>query len=211
MKISISFLKSNYSLDETIKRINDVSYDSYIHVDILDGEYINVPKTNLDDYIRVLEGSTKPLDIHLMVNHPISYINKLIHLKPDIITVHWDCLDNLNEISDILKENDIKMGLALNPNDDIYIINDYIEIIDLVLVMSVFPGKGGQKFLKTIPYKLEHLNSIKRLLKKDYLIEVDGGINNTTINYVKEYTDLVVSGSYICCSNDYEERVKELL
>ena len=151
-----------------------------------------------------------PLDIHLMVNHPIEYINKLIDLKPSIITVQHDSLDDLYEISNILKDNNIKMGIALNPNDDIYIINDYLDIIDLVLIMSVFPGKGGQKFIPSIPYKLEHLNKIKKDLNKDFLIEVDGGINDTTINEVNNLVDLAVSGSFICCSDDYEEKVNKL-
>ena len=210
MKISVSFLKSNYDLDETISRINNINDDSIIHVDILDGKYVDVPKTDLDKYIKVLKNATKPLDIHLMVNHPIEYINKLIDLKPSIITVQHDSLDDLYEISNILKDNNIKMGIALNPNDDIYIINDYLDIIDLVLIMSVFPGKGGQKFIPSIPYKLEHLNKIKKDLNKDFLIEVDGGINDTTINEVNNLVDLAVSGSFICCSDDYEEKVNKL-
>ena len=210
MKISISFLKSNYDLDETITRINSINDDSIIHVDILDGEYVEANKTDLDKYINALEKATKPLDIHLMVNHPIEYINRLIHLKPDIITVHWDSLDDLNVISNILKENNIKMGIALNPNDDVYKVNDYINLLDLVLIMSVFPGKGGQKFISSIPYKLEHLNRIKKELNKAFLIEVDGGINDTTIVKVNNLVDLAVSGSYICCSDNFEERINTL-
>ena len=211
MKISVSFLKSNYSLDETIQRINQVEYDGYIHVDILDGKYVETPKTDLDNYVRVLENATKPLDIHLMVNHPITYINRLKNLKPDFITVHWDSKDDLQEISKILKENNIKMGIALNPNDDTYLIKNYLDIIDLVLIMSVFPGKGGQSFLNTTPYKLEHVNSLKKTYNKNYLVEVDGGINNNTVAYVKDYVDLAVSGSYICCSDNYKERIKTLI
>ena len=211
MKISISILKSNYSLDETITKINNINYDGYIHVDILDGEYVDAPKTDLDSYLKVLEKASKPLDVHLMVNHPIEYINKFLYLKPEIITVHPDSLEDLNEVSKVLKENNIKMGIALNPNDDVYIVNDYKDIVDLVLIMSVFPGKGGQKFLSTTPYKLEHINKIKKDTNKDYLVEVDGGINDTTISLVKDYVDLAVSGSYICCSEDYSERVNTLI
>ena len=94
MKISISFLKSNYDLDETISRINNINDDSIIHVDIIDGKYVDASKTDLDKYINALEKASKPLDIHLMVNHPIEYINRLIKLNPDIITVHFDCLDD---------------------------------------------------------------------------------------------------------------------
>ena len=145
-----------------------------------------------------------------MVNHPIDYINKMLHLNPTIITVHPDSLDDLNEVSKILKEHNIKMGVALNPNDDVYIINDYKDILDLVLIMSVFPGKGGQKFLSTTPYKLEHINRLKEELNKDYLVEVDGGINDTTISSVKDLVDLAVSGSYICCSDDYDKKIQRL-
>ena len=211
MKISVSFLKSNYSLDETISKINDVNFDGYFHVDILDGEYVESTKTDFDSYLGVLERANKPLDVHLMVNHPIEYINKLLYLKPKYITVHWDCLDNLNEISSILKKNNIKMGIALNPNDDVYIIKDYLNILDMVLIMSVFPGKGGQKFMMNIPYKLEHLNKLKSIYGEDYLIEVDGGINDITIKYVNKLVDLAVSGSYICCSDNYEKQINNLM
>ncbi len=210
MKISISFLKSNYDLDETISRINNINDDSIIHVDIIDGKYVDASKTDLDKYINALEKASKALDIHLMVNHPIEYINRLIKLNPDIITVHFDCLDDLNEISNILKENNIKMGIALNPNDDVYVIKDYINILDLVLVMSVFPGKGGQKFIASTPYKLEHLLRLKKELNKDYLLEVDGGVNDKTIKEVNNLVDLAVSGSYICCSDDYQKNVDKL-
>ena len=210
MKISISFLKSNYDLDSTISKINAINDDSIIHVDILDGKYVEVEPTNLDKYINALEKASKPLDIHLMVKNPKEYINKLIPLKPSIITVHWDSLDDLFEVHKILKENNIKMGIALNPNDDVYFINRYLNIIDLVLIMSVFPGKGGQKFIASTPFKLEHLNRLKKEHNKDFLVEVDGGINDITIKEVNKLVDLAVSGSYICCSHNYEERINNL-
>lgn len=210
MRISISFLKSNYDLKETINRINQINDDSIIHVDVLDGEYVDASKTDLDSYIDALKSATKPLDVHLMVNHPISYIKRFLELNPVNVTVHHDCLDDINEIYNLLKDNNIKMGIALNPNDDVYVIKNYINILDLVLVMSVFPGKGGQKFIASTPYKLEHLIRLKKELNKDYLLEVDGGVNDKTIKEVNNLVDLAVSGSYICCSDDYQRQIDKI-
>ena len=211
MKLSISFLKSIYSLEETISKINNLNYDGYIHVDILDGKYVPSSVTDLDKYISVLTNTTKPLDVHLMVDHPISYINRLLSLKPEIITVHPDSLDDLVEISNILRNNNIKMGIALNPDDDINIIEKYADMIDLVLIMSVYPGKGGQSFIDSTPYKLEHLNKLKEVLNKNFLIEVDGGINDKTLPLIKNYISMYVCGSYICCNDDYQTQIDKLI
>jgi len=211
MKLSISFFKSDYPLDVTLDKINELNYDGYIHVDICDGKYVNASKTNLDEYIYFLKDVTKPLDIHLMVNNPISYIHKLIELKPEIISVQLNTDDDLKEISNILHQNNIKMGLVINPDEEIYEVNKYIDFIDLVLIMSVYPGKGGQKFITSIPYKLEHLNNLRANSNSKFLIHIDGGINNQTIKYIKDKVDMFVCGSYICCSNNYQEKVDSLL
>ena len=211
MKLSISFFKSDYPLDVTLDKINELNYDGYVHVDICDGKYVESPETHLDEYIYFLKDVTKPLDIHLMVKSPITYIYKLIELKPEIISVQLNTDDDLKEISIILHQNNIKLGLVINPDEEIYEVSKYLDYIDLVLIMSVYPGKGGQKFITSIPYKLEHLKRLREESNSNFLIHIDGGINKETVKYIKDYVDMFVCGSYICCSDDYQEKVNTLL
>ena len=210
MKLSISFFKSDYPLDVTLDKINELNYDGYIHVDICDGEYVDANKTHLDEYIYFLKESTKPLDIHLMVNNPLDYINRLIELKPSIISIQLNTFDDIEYISNLLHSNNIKLGLVINPDEEVYEVKNYLPYIDLVLIMSVFPGKGGQKFITNLPYQLEHLKEIRNNSNNKFLIHIDGGINKDTIKYVKDYVDMFVCGSYICCSDNYERQVNSL-
>lgn len=210
MKLSISFLKSNYSYEETILKINELEYDGYVHVDICDGNYCKGEKTDISLYLDILEKCNKPLDIHLMVDYPLEYIDKLIKLNPSIISVHVSCKDNIEVISNVLKENNIKMGIVLNPLEDITLLNNYYDLVDLVLLMSVTPGFGGQKFIFNTPFKLEYLKKIRENNNYKFLIEVDGGINDSTIHLVKDYVDIYVSGSYICCSDNYKKQIDKL-
>ena len=135
-------------------------------------------------------------------------LDDYISLKPEYITIHSE-IENVEKYIDKIKENNIKVGIALNPETDINILNSYIQKIDLILVMSVVPGKGGQTFMKEIIPKLEKINE----LKKDYnfIIEVDGGINNETVDYTKKYVDIIVSGSYVTNSNDYRDAINTLI
>ncbi len=202
MKISVSFLKYQNSKAETINKILDTSAD-YIHVDIMDGLFVSEKNDDLDEFIVLLKNVSKPLDIHLMVLNPKKYIDKLQILKPEFITIPVEILNPLVYIKQI-KNYNIKVGLAINPDTDIKILADYLNFIDLVLVMSVYPGYGGQKFIPSV------INKIGNLKNKNVLINIDGGINDETIKLVKDDIDICVSGSYIVLSDNYEEQIKKL-
>ncbi len=202
--ISVSYLKSINSKKDTINLI-DKSIADLIHVDLMDGEYVFENNLDINEIINDLKDVSKPLDIHLMVNSPIKYIDILAKLKPYIITFHLDSLDNPNEVINLIKDYNIKVGIAINPSDNINILNNYYDLIDYVLIMSVNPGKGGQLF------QSEVLSKLKLLENKNLLLGIDGGINNNTIKYLHNYKiDIIVSGSYICNSNNYNEQINTL-
>ncbi len=203
--IAVSYLKSIYPKDKTIKLIDESSAD-LIHVDLMDGIYVEQNNLKIEEVLNDLKDTSKPLDIHLMVNEPLKYIQDLVSLKNIwAITFHLDATNNPLEIINYVKSQNIKVGIAINPNEDISILDNYYSLIDYVLVMSVTPGKGGQKFM------VEVLPKLKKLKDKNVLIGIDGGINNETINYLKEYhIDNIISGSYICMSDDFEKQINIL-
>ena len=141
-----------------------------------------------------------------MVEDAYSYIEDYIKLKPDFITFHIESKSDINKCIKLVKDNNIKVGLAINPDTRIYSILPYINDIDLVLVMSVVPGEGGQAFIKDVVKKINELKALQKKYK--YVINVDGGINNETIKLVK--SDMIVSGSYITMSDNFNENINKL-
>ena len=188
MKISVSILNSE-NKKEMIKTLNNTNI-SYIHMDVMDGQF--VPQRTLPyPELKELSGiSTKKLDIHLMMNSPEEYI------------------DNIKEILSKIKSLGFKRGLSIKPNTDINKLVPYLDDIDLILVMTVEPGLGGQQFLES---STKRLKEIKELIgTRDILLEVDGGINNNTINLVKD-ANIAVVGSYITKSTDPVSQINSLL
>lgn len=204
MKIAVSYLKSKYSKLETIKRIEKSNAD-FIHVDLMDGLYVENNNFVIEDVLNDLNNCNKLLDIHLMVNNPEIYIEKLSILKPYMITFHLDSTNNPLLVINLIKKYNIKVGIAINPNEEISILDNYIDLIDYVLIMSVYPGKGGQSFIKTV------LNKVPLLKKYNLLLGIDGGINEETIKYLNNYElDIVISGSFVCMSDNYNEQINKL-
>lgn len=199
--IAVSYLKSKFEKTETIKLI-DKSKADLIHVDLMDGLYVDTKNFTVEEVINDLKNTTKPLDIHLMVTNPEIYIRDLAKLKPFAITFHLDGTNNPKEVIDLIKDYNIKVGIALNPSDDVSILNRYLDIIDYVLVMSVVPGKGGQTFIKEV------LNKVEYLKNKNILIGIDGGVNEESINYLKDYRiDIIISGSFVCMGDDFNYQI----
>lgn len=205
MKICASYLKSKYDLTTTIDKLNNSLCD-YIHVDVMDGEFVENKTYDINTIIKAIRMNNKPLDVHLMVKDVKKYIIEYADILPEFITFHLEIEDNIDEIIEIIHNYNIKCGISIKPNTSIDKIIPYIDKIDLILVMSVEPGKGGQSF---IPTTIEKLKQIKKLNSK-ILISVDGGINDNTIKDVKQYVDMAVSGSYICMSDNYNKQIINL-
>ena len=202
--IAVSFLKSKYTRSETIHKIDESKAD-LIHVDLLDGIYAGVNNLDIDELLKELSNTNKELDIHLMVREPLEIIKKLINLNIWAITFHLNATSNPKEIIEYINNHNIKVGIAINPDEDIHTIDKYLDLIHYVLIMSVFPGKGGQSFISSV------LNKIPYLYNKNVLIGIDGGINDESIKYLKDYQiDNIVSGSFICMSDDFNEQIEKL-
>ena len=205
MVLSASFLSLNDK--KLIKSLAKEQID-YLHLDIMDGKYVpnkTLPFETLKTY---LEGINKPYDVHLMVEDVLSYVKTFQALKPEFITFHIDATNNILEIINYLKQNDIKVGLALKPDESLDILEKYLDKIDLVLIMSVKPGKGGQKFIPSVLTKVEKLKKIKEENNYQFLIEIDGGINDKNIKDCL-HCDMVVVGSFIN-SGDFKSRIEKL-
>src|SRR5574344_2520400 len=205
MLVSVSFINSNYPEKLTIQKINDSKAD-YLHIDIMDGKFVPVKNYEYSDIKKWLTSIHKPLDIHLMVDDVIKYIDEFSYLNPQYITFHLEATKDAFKIINYLHNKNIKVGLAINPITKIEKIIPYLNDIDLVLIMSVKPGYGGQKFIEKVIPKINYLNEIKD--QYHYVVSVDGGINAES---VKLFTaDMVVSGSYICKSDNYDLKIASL-
>ncbi len=210
MKLSISYLSIKEDLKNKLNLLNNTT-TNFIHVDIMDGIFVN--NKTMDDLkqIELLKELSKPLDVHLMVEDVERYIDIYKVLKPAYITFHIELENNINILETIkkIKELGIKVGISVNPDTSVESLKSYLELVDLVLVMSVVPGMGGQTFIENTFTKLKELNDLKE--KYNFLVEVDGGVNNNLIPKLKEYNvDMVVVGSYITNSNNYQEKINEL-
>ena len=208
MKVAVSFIKSKYDLKNTINNIEKTDAD-FIHVDVMDGKFVSNVNCIYNDVKDVLKNTNKLLDVHLMVENPINYIMDYKNLNPKVITIHREINKNIIDLIDLIHSYNIKAGISINPKTSIEDIEDYLSIVDNVLIMSVEPGLGGQKFMDSILYKIDILNRLRKENNYNYTISIDGGINNETIEKVKN-VDYVISGSYICMSDNYQEKINTL-
>ena len=202
IKVSVSILKEKDNIKKVIEKINNTNAD-YIHLDIMDGSITENKSFSISDFKDINEYNKKPLDIHIMSSNLDKQINDFIKINPSIISFQIENCDDIKKYIDLIKSNNIKVGLALDLNTDISSVIPFLDYIDLVLIMSVKIGYSSQKFDNRIISKIKKI----RKIKKDIIIEVDGGINNQTVKIVKKYTDIVVSGSYITNSEDYNESI----
>lgn len=210
MKTSITFLKSNYDFFKTIDLINDTNAD-FIHVDVMDGIFVNNRTPFNKKMLDYLKNSKKKKDVHLMTLHLKKFIDVFSFIEPEYITYQFESTTNHDEIIDYIKSKKIKVGIAISPLTNLEEITPYLNRIDLVLIMAVIPGYGGQKFIESTPSRVKELKEYKKDNKMKFKISIDGGINEETIQKFKGgKPDIVVSGSYICCSNNYNERINKL-
>ena len=213
IQISPSILSADFSrLGEDIKRLEESGADM-IHVDVMDGHF--VPNLTIGPpVIKSLRKHTKlPFDVHLMINPVHKYIKDYSDAGADIITFHPESTKNITETINLIRSLDKKVGISLNPNTEIYSIKEHLDKIDLVLIMSVYPGFGGQKFIKDVIKKIKDLDQIRKDQKVNFKIEIDGGINFETSKIaIDAGVDILVSGTTIFKENngDLKKNIKIL-
>ena len=203
IQISPSILSANFSqLGNEIKRLEEGGADM-IHVDVMDGHF--VPNLTIGPpVIKTLRKFTNiPFDVHLMISPVHKYIEDYSKAGADIITIHPEATENLNDSINLIKKLNKKVGVSLNPDTKIGILEEHFSNIDLILIMSVFPGFGGQKFIPEVIEKIKDIKRIKEKNNYNYDIEVDGGINfSNSKNVLNAGANILVSGTTIFKENN---------
>lgn len=197
MKVSASILSENLKPDELIKKFNNTNVD-YIHLDVMDGKFVDNKSYTIGEIKKFNDISNKKLDVHLMVKNPEKYISELSMLNVEYITFHFEAVKNINKLIEEIKNCGIKVGISINPDTDESLLFPYLNNIDLILIMSVYPGKSGQIFIDNSLLKIKNLKEEIFKVKSKTIISVDGGVNEENSLKLKELNiDMIVSASYI--------------
>ena len=212
IKIAPSILSADFSkMGEEVLSLERNGAD-LVHCDVMDGVFVN----NITFGIKMVEDLRKitklPLDCHLMIVHPEKYVERFAKAGADIITVHYEaCQDNLKEVLMLIKSTGVKCGAVINPDTPVEKIADVIPLCDMVLVMSVFPGFGGQKFIPEALGKLREVKKIVDGLGKEIDIQIDGGVTAENVEEIKAAgANVIVAGSAVFKAPDRKKMIEEL-
>lgn len=200
MLISSSFLTSK-NIPKDLTLLNETNTD-YIHVDVMDGKFVKEKSLPFKEMRHIYKYTSKRLDVHLMVEKPEKFIPDYAKLNAEYITFNIEVDSNIESCLKLIKSYAIKCGLAISPDTKIKELVPYLPLVDMILVLSVYPGKGGQAFIPETKEKVNELKTLLKEYKSRAQISVDGGINNET---KKE-----VAGSFILNSDNYQEKIDSL-
>lgn len=199
MKVSVSILSSSIKAQDIVKKI-DSSYNKpdYIHIDIMDGKFVENKTWTFSEVKKITNYSNLPLDVHLMVSNPSKYIEDYALLNTNDIIFHYEAVKDIDETINLIKNYGLKVGIAISPDTPVEVLFPYLNKIDIVLIMSVYPGKSGQPFIESTPDKINKLKNEIINQNAKTIISVDGGINDETGLICKDAgVDILVSASYI--------------
>lgn len=209
MLCSPSFLSCDFENLE--KEIKSISEAKWLHFDVMDGKFVENTTYDQTMLKEIKQYSNQFFDCHLMIEKPEEYYQKYIEAGADLITFHYEATTNPKKLIKDIKSHNIKVGISVKPQSKIEVLDDYLADIDLVLVMSVEPGKGGQKFIQESIKKIKYLKAKKNENNYKFDIEVDGGINFNTAKEVREAgCDIIVVGSFIFNKKNRNDIIKEL-
>ena len=212
IKIAPSILSADFSkMGEEVRSLETCGADM-VHCDVMDGVFVN----NITFGIKMVEDIRKttslPLDCHLMIVHPEKYVERFAKAGADIITVHYEaCKDNLSEVLTLIKATGVKCGAVINPDTPVSKIKDVIPLCDMVLIMSVFPGFGGQKFIVDALDKLREVRKIIDASGKEIDLQIDGGVTAENVEKIKEAgANVIVAGSAVFKAADRAAMIAKL-
>lgn len=207
MKVGVSFLSSK-DIVRDLKILNDTDVD-YIHVDVMDGKFVPKKTMPFKEMRHISDFTDKRLDVHLMVEDASKYIPLYAELNAEYITIHVEIDEDIEKDLKLIKSFGIKAGLSIKPDTKVSELVPYLPYIDQVLVMSVEPGAGGQAFIPESEAKIKEVRALLKSYNIDAIINVDGGVKDTTINMCHD-ADMVVSGSYVVLSDSFQEKISSL-
>lgn len=211
IKIAPSLLAADFgNLQQDVEMVNNSSADWH-HLDIMDGVFVPNISYGMPVVKAIAKHATKPLDVHLMIIDPDRYIKTFADLGAHVLTVHYEACTHLHRSLQAIKAEGMKAGVALNPHTNVNVLEDTIKDIDLVCMMSVNPGFGGQSFIENTFEKVKALKEIIKRKDGNTLIEIDGGVTSKNAKaLIDAGADVLVAGSFVFKSEDPKRTIKEL-
>lgn len=209
--VAASLLAADFgNLQRDITMVNNSNAD-WFHVDIMDGHF--VPNFSIGTPVieAIRKHAAKPLDVHLMVEKPERYIHHFVNLGANVLTFHMEATVHVNRAANLIRELGVKAGVSLNPHSPVSLLDNILGDIDLVLIMSVNPGFGGQKFIPSTIEKIKKLNQMRKNTSSAFLIEVDGGVDEqNALPLIEAGVDILVAGNTIFSSTDPVQTILNL-
>ena len=206
-KISASFLSSKNIPIDLIK-LNATDAD-FIHIDVMDGKFVKNKTMPFSEMKNIYKYTTKRIEVHLMVENPSKYIPMYAELNTECIMFHVEVLEDIVKDLELIKSFSIKSGLAISPDTKVSDLVPYLPYVDQILVMSVYPGEGGQKFIPGSENKIKEIKELIKSYNLNILVNVDGGICDEVLDKVS-YADILTAGSYVINSSNYQEKITSL-